>query len=94
MEVTNELQTSLYSCQDCRMVFNTAKQLQIHKDKFCIGSDIGDPFLLKKGALKSRKKQSLSQVRIVQLYLIIGYQFNFIARRYERIAFADRLIFR
>lgn len=72
MEVTNERNTSNYSCQDCQMVFNTAKQLQIHKDKFCIGSDIGDPFLLKKGAFKGKKKkQSPSQVRIISLFLMI-----------------------
>ncbi|RDD40211.1 Coiled-coil domain-containing protein 17 [Trichoplax sp. H2] len=57
MEIANELQESQYACQDCQMLFTTAKKLQIHKNKFCIGSDIGDPFQLKKGAIRSGKKQ-------------------------------------
>ncbi|XP_035270927.1 uncharacterized protein ccdc17 isoform X3 [Anguilla anguilla] len=44
MEVLGE-----YKCRNCDMVFRSLALLDKHREHFCIGSDIGDPHVLKRG---------------------------------------------
>ncbi|KAI1892076.1 hypothetical protein AGOR_G00150250 [Albula goreensis] len=47
MEVLGE-----YKCRNCDMAFRSLALLDKHREHFCIGSDIGDPLLLKRGQME------------------------------------------
>lgn len=41
-----------FSCPDCNMVFRSSGLLDKHKSRFCIGSAIGDPAVLRRGRVE------------------------------------------
>nr|XP_015210948.1 PREDICTED: coiled-coil domain-containing protein 17 [Lepisosteus oculatus] len=45
-----------FRCQNCNMVFRSPGLLEKHRKHFCIGSDIGDPFLLHRRYAESLEK--------------------------------------
>lgn len=42
-------QSGEFSCHDCNMAFRSFGLLDKHKSRFCIGSAVGDPTVLKRG---------------------------------------------
>lgn len=42
-----------FSCRDCNMVFRSFGLLDKHKSRFCIGSAIGDPIVLRRERVKT-----------------------------------------
>ncbi|XP_062412483.1 coiled-coil domain-containing protein 17 [Sardina pilchardus] len=41
-----------FSCRDCHMAFRSGGLLDKHKARFCLGSDIGDPAVLRRGRVE------------------------------------------
>lgn len=48
-----------FSCPDCKMVFRSFGLLDKHKSRFCIGSAIGDPTVLKRGRVEITEPEKL-----------------------------------
>lgn len=54
-----------FSCRDCNMVFRSFGLLDKHKSRFCIGSAIGDPTVLRRGRVEitEAEKVDLKELR-------------------------------
>ncbi|KAJ8277881.1 hypothetical protein GJAV_G00081220 [Gymnothorax javanicus] len=48
-----------YKCRNCDMTFRSIALLDKHKEYFCIGSDIGDPFVLKPGQSQYNEQEGI-----------------------------------
>ncbi|XP_041912867.1 coiled-coil domain-containing protein 17 [Alosa sapidissima] len=46
-----------FSCRDCHMAFRSGGLLDKHKARFCLGSDIGDPAVLRQGRVEFAKPE-------------------------------------
>ncbi|XP_028856824.1 coiled-coil domain-containing protein 17 [Denticeps clupeoides] len=47
-----------FTCRDCHMAFHTAVLLDKHRARFCLGSDMGDPVVLRQGRVEYRAPET------------------------------------